>query len=94
MCRKGICFESFYLSSSKIQDLFSDVSNFGFTRFAASQVLWSKGAGMKFSMVSPRVRAYPGRLPYFRAPVEHARWILGSKKEAGPSLKVLDSWVF
>jgi len=22
MCRKGICFESFYLSSSKIQDLF------------------------------------------------------------------------
>merc|ERR1712037_359601 len=42
-------------------------------------------------MVSPR--AYPGRLPYFGAPVEHARWILGSKKEAGPSLKVLDSWV-
>jgi hypothetical protein len=64
MCRKGICFESFYLSSSKIQDLFSDVSNFGFTRFAASQVLWSKGAGMKFSMVSPRVRAYPRELPY------------------------------
>ena len=92
MCRKGICFESFYLSSSKIQDLFSDVSNFGFTRFAASQVLWSKGAGIKFSMVSPR--DYPGSLPYFRAPVEHARWILGSKKEAGPSLKVLDSWVF
>jgi len=43
-------------------------------------------------MVSPR--AGPGRLPYFGAPVEHARWILGSKKEAGPSLKVLDSWVF
>jgi len=92
MCRKGICFESFYLSSSKIQDFFSDVSNFGFTRFAASQVLWSKGAEIKYSMVSPR--AGPGRLPYFGAPVEHARWILGSKKEAGPSLKVLDSWVF
>ena len=93
MCRKGICFESFYLSSSKIQDLFSDVSNFGFTRFAASQVLWSKGAEIKYSMVSPR-DVWPGGLPYFGAPVEHARWILGSKKEAGPSLKVLDSWVF
>ena len=36
----------------------------------------------------------PGGLPYFEAPLEHARWILGSKKEAGPSLKVLDSRVF
>ena len=69
MCRKGICFESFYLSSSKIQDLFSDVSNFGFTRFAASQVLWSKGAGMKFSMVSPRPgKGLPGEASLFRGP--------------------------
>ena len=25
----------------------------------------------------------PGGLPYFGAPVEHARWILGSKKGRG-----------
>jgi len=36
----------------------------------------------------------PKGVPYFGAPVEHARWILGSKKEVGPSLKVLDSRVF